>query len=174
MRGTVRAVARRSTSRSCRSSVPLEQASDFALECAGHARSSITCVPLLKRGTHCVVASIGALSDAGLLDAALERRRRRRAHAAAALRRDRRHRRAGRGAASAASTTCATPAASRRTAGTARRPNRCCDLRIADATRRVIFEGSAREAARLYPKNANVAATDRRSPASAWTARSCA
>lgn len=130
---------------------------DLVVECAGHAAVGEHVLPALRKGIVCVVASIGALHDAAALaqleDAAREGRTQ--AHlipgavgaidalAAARLGGLSSVQYIGRKPPSAWS---GTPAESR------------CDLAALQEPF-TIFEGTAREAARLYPKNANVAAT---------------
>jgi aspartate dehydrogenase len=130
---------------------------DLVVETAGHAAIEQHVLPALARGTPCVVASVGALSAAGFVEK-LE---------AAAV--------AGRtqvqlipGAIGAIDALAAA-----RIGGldsvryTGRKPPQAWKGTPAEQGRdldalskeTVIFEGSAREAALLYPKNANVAAT---------------
>jgi aspartate dehydrogenase len=129
---------------------------DLALECAGHGAVTTLVPQLLARGVDTVVASVGALAEEGLAE------------------------RLERAAAAGSSQVILVPGAiagidaisAARTRPidvveyTGRKPPRGWIGTPAEARHdlqalreaAVIFEGSAREAARLYPKNANVAA----------------
>ncbi|SFL88344.1 aspartate dehydrogenase [Variovorax sp. OV329] len=138
------------------SSVPLAGI-DLVVEAAGHAAIEQHVLPALRRGTPAVVASVGALSAPGLVEA-VER--------AAVTGKTQVQLIAGAiGAIDAL--------AAARIGGldkvlyTGRKPPHAWKGTPAEQGRDlaalqeevVIFEGSAREAATLYPKNANVAAT---------------
>jgi aspartate dehydrogenase len=129
---------------------------DLALECAGHEAVATFVPSLLAQGIDTIIASVGALAEPGLperLEAAASRGNAQLVLVPGAI--------AGIDALRAAK---ARPLDS--VSYTGRKPPRGwlgtpaearVDLAtIGEAT--VIFEGNAREAARLYPKNANVAA----------------
>jgi aspartate dehydrogenase len=137
--------------------LPADARPDLLVECAGHKAIEEHVLPALERGIACLIVSVGALSEVGLverLEAAAERGQTRIELLPGAI--------GGIDALSAA-----------KVGGldsvdyTGRKPARAWkntpaeqafDLdSLSEAT--VIFQGSAREAARLYPKNANVAAT---------------
>ncbi|RWU25086.1 aspartate dehydrogenase [Pseudomonas alkylphenolica] len=137
--------------------LPATARPDLLVECAGHLAIEEHVLPALERGIACLIVSVGALSEPGLverLEAAAARGNTRIELLPGAI--------GGIDALSAA-----------KVGGldsvdyTGRKPAKAwkntpaeqvCDLdAISEAT--VIFNGSAREAARLYPKNANVAAT---------------
>ncbi len=134
----------------------LPQLPALALECAGHAAVLLHVPQLLRQGVDTIVASVGSLASAGVaqdLAAACDAGRARLFLAPGAL--------AGIDALAAASAwgldsvryTGRKPPAG--WAGTLAED--LCDLRGLDAPC-TFFEGSAREAARRFPKNANVAA----------------
>lgn len=149
--------ARRAAPRAQAASAVPAEGIDLVVETAGHAAIEQHVLPALARGVPCVVASVGALSAPGLAE---------RLEAAA---------RAGRtqvqliaGAIGAIDALAAARIGGLgRVRYTGRKPPEAWrgtpaeegrDLgALAEAT--VIFEGSAREAALRYPKNANVAAT---------------
>lgn len=135
----------------------LEKHPDLLIECAGHKAIEEHIIPALKRGIPCMVVSIGALSEIGLIER-LE----------AAAREGKTQVQLLPGAIGAIDALSAA-----RIGGldsvvyTGRKPPGAWKDTPADGlfdldhlkTATVIFQGTAREAARLYPKNANVAAT---------------
>ncbi|OTH88129.1 aspartate dehydrogenase, partial [Pseudomonas aeruginosa] len=137
--------------------LPADARPDLLVECAGHRAIEEHVLPALERGIACLIVSVGALSEVGLverLEAAAERGKTRIELLPGAIGGIDALSAAKVGGLDAVNYTGRKPArAWKNTPG-----EQACDLdTIEQAT--VIFQGSAREAARLYPKNANVAAT---------------
>ncbi|WP_219268472.1 aspartate dehydrogenase [Pseudomonas sp. Xaverov 259] len=137
--------------------LPADAHPDLMVECAGHRAIEEHVLPALERGIACLIVSVGALSEVGLverLEAAAERGQTQIQLLPGAI--------GGIDALSAA-----------KVGGldavnyTGRKPPRAWKNTVAEQVfdldtlteTTVIFQGSAREAAHLYPKNANVAAT---------------
>jgi aspartate dehydrogenase len=134
-----------------------ETGPDLLIECAGHHAIEEHILPALERGIPCMVVSIGALSQPGLVER-LE----------AAARRGKTQVQLLSGAIGAIDALSAAKVGGLDSVVyTGRKPPSAWKDTPAEAlfaldtleTATVIFEGTAREAARLYPKNANVAAT---------------
>ncbi|WP_258911591.1 aspartate dehydrogenase [Pseudomonas putida] len=137
--------------------LPAGACPDLLVECAGHKAIEEHVLPALERGIACLIVSVGALSEPGLverLEAAAARGNTRIELLPGAI--------GGIDALSAAKVGGLDAVAyiGRKPAQAWKNTpaEQVCTLdNLSEAT--VIFDGSAREAARLYPKNANVAAT---------------
>lgn len=136
---------------------PDAPAPDLLVECAGHAAVAQHVLPALERGIDCLIVSAGALTEDGLAER-LEQAARRGGAQARLLS----------GAVGAIDALAAARLGGlEQVSYTGRKPplawrgtpaERDWDL-AALSQAQLIFSGSAREAARRFPKNANVAAT---------------
>ncbi|MEN5178630.1 aspartate dehydrogenase [Comamonas testosteroni] len=130
---------------------------DLVVEAAGHAAIEQHVLPALRRGVPCIVASVGALSAAGLpeqLEAAAREGRTQVQLIAGAIGGIDALAAARIGGLSTVRYTGRKPPHAWK--GTPAEQGRDLDALTAET---VIFEGTAREAATQFPKNANVAAT---------------
>jgi aspartate dehydrogenase len=132
----------------------------LVLECAGHSALHAHVLPALRCGIECAVLSVGALAEEGLLEQMTQAA----AHGGASL-----HLLPG-AIGGLDAMAAAKQASLSQVRYTGRKPpmawrgtpgEKATDLQALALTRQsaTLFEGSAREAAVLYPKNANVAAT---------------
>lgn len=135
----------------------LDSLPDFALECAGYEAVHAHVPTLLRRGVDVALASVGSLAEAGLIE---------RLEAAAKTGRSQLTLIAG-AVAGIDGIAAAKVGGLSEVIYTSRKPPlgwtgspvaRILDLKMLREPT-TIFEGTARDAARLYPKNANVAAT---------------